>query len=301
MSTEASKDELLAGLTEEERALLEANDDEGGGNEQDDAGGDENDGAAAAGDEPGTGDDNEAGAADAGDGGKGGDDGADEQEGQAKPDAQRAPLLVAEAPEDAQAKLTEIANQKAELRKQYDDGELTFDEYEAKKDELDDQRLEIRQAVAEAQIASKLEAQRARNEFLDYAKRFTSEVHPEYAKNQDLYQLLDKTVIELANLPSNAGLTGQQVLEKAHKLVMIDHPDKFAAPAPNANANGKKQAAVPKPNLPPNLSKLPAATGTEAGESRFAALDRLAETDGIAFERALAAIPEAERDAYLRA
>lgn len=298
MSTATEDKELLDGLTEVERAMLaEANDDTNQGSDDgaDDAGNDDQDGSAGADDAAGAGDDADTGAAAGRDDGANGDAGTSEPEGKAQ---QAAPLLVAEAPADAEAKLKEIADSKSDLRKKYDDGDLTFEEYEAEKDKLDEQRLEIKMAVKEAETAAKMAQQQARNEFLSYAAKFTTELHPEYAKDKDLYEALDKQVIELANIPKYAGLSGQEILDKAHKLILIDNPDKFAV-QPKPADTGKKPAPKREVNLPPNLAKVPSADMNDTGEGRFAHLDRLAERGGMAFEQALAALSEAERNAYL--
>lgn len=303
MSTATEDKELLAGLTEEERAILAEGDDtdteEGEGDGENDAGGDGEDGATGADDDAGAGDDNDADAAEGRDDGATDDAQADEPKAETKQAA--APLLVAEAPADAEEKLKEIADQKADLRKKYDDGDLTFEEYETQKETLDEQRLEIKMAVKEAETATKMVQQQARTAFLTYAEKFTSEIHPEYAKDQALYEALDKQVIELANLPKFANLTGEQILEKAHRLILLDHQEVFAErkKEPEADKGASKKQVTPKPNLPPNLAKVPAAAMNDTGEGRFATLDRLAERGGMEFEKALAKLSDAERDAYL--
>lgn len=299
MTTATAEDkELLAGLTEEERAMLAEGDDTTTNEGDDGQNDDDQGGAAGADDDSGAGADDGAGASNAGDDGKPAGNQADEPQAPEKQAA--APLLVAEAPADAEAKLKEIADAKAALRKAYDDGDKTFEEYEAEKDTLDEQQLEIRLAIKEAETATKMAQQQARNEFLSYAKRFTSEIHPEYAKDQALYEALDKQVIELANLPKFAGLTGQEILEKAHRLILLDHPDTFAEQAKTETTKtetGKKQTTAKA--SAPSLHNLPAADMNDTGEGRFAALDRLAERGGMDYERALAKLSDAEREAYL--
>jgi len=304
MTTATEDKELLAGLTEEERAMLAEGDDEADTDKDDaDAADDQDDndegGDAGNDDAAGAGNDDDTGSAAGRDDGDGADDPAGKPEGQAQPGTQSAPLLVAEAPADADAKLKDIADQKEALINQFDDGDITAKEYQQKLDALAKQEREIELAQHKAQIAAEMAQQQARNEFLDYAKKFTSEIHPEYAKDQALYEALDKQVIELANLPKYANMTGQEILEKAHKLILIDHPDAFAAPAKPAADAGRKPA--PRPSLPPNLSKVPAADMNDTGEGRFAHLDRLAERGGMEFERALAKLSESEREAYLAA
>ena len=58
----------------------------------------------------------------------------------------------------------------------------------------------------------------------------------------------------------------------------------------------KKQNVVP-----PNLGKVPASTANDTDDGKFAHLDRLAESDPLAFEAALAKMSDAQRDEYMQA
>lgn len=295
------------GLTPEEREALalddgdETTETESDGGEADAA--DESDagedvGADAAG-ESGAGAD-----ADAADAGAN----ADAEEGAAEPEATpaSAPILVAEAPADAEAKLSDIAIKKDELLTKFDDGDMTAKEYQRELDALNKQEREIELAVHKASLAAEMEQQRQKNEWISTVNRFIV-ANPVYdpQKSPRLYRALDAEVRDLAVKPEAANWTGEQILAEAHKNLAAEFG--FAAQkeaqddiAKNALKNAKKHP-IPKPDLPPTLAKVPAAQVSDTAGGKFAALDRLMTADPIKYEEALMKLSDAERAEYLAA
>lgn len=225
--------------------------------------------------------------------------GADAQPAATPSPAQSAPILVAEAPADAEAKLAEIATKKDEVIAQFDDGDITAKEMQAQLDALGKQEREIERALDKAQIAKDLEEQRRRNEWDAQCAAFLK-AHAEYDGGKgERFEHLNETLKAIAVMPRNAGLTGPELLDKAHKLVLAERGE---TPAPKADAKPAAKPAIPKPNLPPNLAGVPAATGNDPGEGKWASLDRLRDAgNGVAYEAALAKLSQADRDAYLAA
>jgi hypothetical protein len=222
------------------------------------------------------------------------------EQGAAPSPTQQAPILVAQAPEDADAKLAAIADQKKELRQKYDDGDLTFDEYESQKDALDEQRMELKLQIDKANIAAEMEQQRRKNEWDSQCNDFLKS-HPEYDGGKgERFEHLNAMLKAIAVMPQNAGLTGPQMLEKAHRLALADRGE--AAPAPKTDAGGKKtKQSIPKAELPPDIGALPAAGGNDPSEGKWASLDKLQTSNPLAYEKALKDMSEADRDAYLAA
>lgn len=293
--------EIDDGLTEEERRALADTDDDttndktgaDDADDQDEKDDDESDGAGD------TGDDSVDGTADDADdtGAAGRDDGTTDDAGAEQPEEpaqQAAPVFVAEAPADAEAKLSELRTQKADLRAQYNDGDITFDEYEDQKDALIEQEGEIKRAVERSQLAADMETQRQKNQWDNDCNAFMG-AHPEYADREgEPFKQINEAVIALANMPSNKGLSGPEILEKAHKVVLATSGTSVVG----KKADDGKKAGVTykKPEQPVNLSKVPAAAQNDTGEGRFSAIDKL---EGMAYEEALSKMSEAERDAYL--
>lgn len=294
-------EEELAGLTDEERAsLLEAEDDttttmeeslEGAGN------GEQGDGEAGKGDDNAGANDAGDGAADAGNGS--GDDGAGAgaDAGATVDPGKPAPLLVAEAPVDADAKLAAIGEKKNTLIAQFNDGDITAMEYQTELDKLAKEERTIERAVDKAQIAAEMTQQQETNAWLAQAQDFVTNKHPEYSKSQVRHMALDNFVKEIGRNPANASMTGAQILAEAHKRVVEDLGEAPAKAKAAGDAGKPLKGSQAEP--PKTLAKVPAAQGNDVDDGRWAQFDRLASTDPVALEEKLMKLSETERDAYL--
>lgn len=285
--TDEELDEM--GLTEEEReALLE----DDGGEEVDDIEDDEDD------------------EGDSDDGQEGGDAGADGGDGEADADADAeevdepeesqkprpAPILTAEDAEDADERLTEIAEQKERLIEQFDDGDLTAKEYQLELDKLAKQEREIEQTVFKANIAREMAEQQQHNEWMAQVDAFLTE-NPHYRQSKLMYQTLDIAVRQVASDEANRNLSGRQILEKAHSQIVEQfglEGEKEAGADKAARKPGRKPISAP-----PTLARVPAADMTETENTRWSKLDRLMETDPERYEREVAKLSEADHEAYL--
>ena len=132
--------------------------------------------------------------------------------------------------------------------------------------------------------------------FFKANKTYTRESNPV------LWGTLNQEVMRVANDPATAGLTGIQVLclakanvEKAFSA-MFPGASKDKAPAEKPG----KKPVTPKPKAQrPNhqtLRDVPAADTADVGNDRFAHLDKLT---GLKLEAAIAAMTEADKQAYL--
>jgi hypothetical protein len=272
------------GLTDEERAALEEGEDTGTTTDEldDEIEGDETTKAEDKADEE------EA---------PGRDDGEDEKaEDKPEPAAEvkeqaSAPLLVVDAPADADDRLKAIATQKEDLITKYDDGEITAKEYQQQLDALFKQEREIEFQIREASLAAKLEEQRLKNEWTSTVNSFI-DANPVYRDNPRLYRALDQEVRDVANSEDGKTMTGARILAKAHEN--LAQAFGFAVkPA------GDKSKLIPRGETPPSLHGVPAADANDVQGGKYAALDRLATTNPIAYEEALMKLPDSERDAYL--
>lgn len=313
MTTKHS-DELLDGLTPEELAAL--NEDDGGaaGGEGGDAGGQggddgagagADDGAGAAGGQGGegaadAGEGGEAGAGaggDAGGKGEGGEGNGGGDDGAVDTGTKSMPVYVAEVPEDADAKLKGLADKRADLRKQYDDGDITFDELESARDEITKEEKAIERAQLKAELAAEMQQQQTVNDWNRDVNSFL-DANPEYRASDVRYQALDMMVRKIGGAPEAAKMTGPQVLAKAHEE--LQKAFGVAAPVKKDDGNGKgEKKPPPKVDVPPSLGKLPAAENNDTQGGKYAALDRLLETDPLAHEDALMKLSASERESYL--
>lgn len=303
-------DEELAMLTEDERREIEAlgeeydadneeppmdpddDDDsveeEGGEGDAADEGddGDGEDDADDADDPDAEGDETPAGEDDADAGGEGDEGAAEAPEPVAA--EQQTPLLEAELPEGYEEKLKEFESQREKLDVDFDDGELTSLEYRQALREIESEEKALRDQVLKAQIAQDMQVQQQKQEWAKTVNSFLDD-NDLYRQSETLYDSLNKQVIAIANSDEAAGLTGQQILEKAHEKVLADpvlgrvFGDKEEENPEGKQASGKK---LQRRNVPPTLGKVPAADMTSAEEGgRFARLDKM---DGLELEAELA-------------
>lgn len=211
-----------------------------------------------------------------------------------------APVLIAHAPQDLDHTLTEIAQRKEALIEQFDNGELTAKEYQQQVDALARQEREIERVKFKAELAEDIHRQQQANDWAAEVKRFTGD-NKVYTTNKYAWNALDQAVREIANNPENASLSGRQILEKAHSELSEAFGWGKQAEAPAAKPTVQPKQPIKHAEPPPTLGKLPAAEMNDAAGNRFAALDRLMDSDPIAYEEALGRLSASERDAYLSA
>jgi len=288
--------EIDDGLTDEERAALLEDDGAGTDNNADNGEGADNGETGKGSEDPGA----DSGAADAGataaaDAAAAADAGATAEATTSEAQPQSAPILVAQVPENVDAQLSEIASKKSSLLDQFDNGDITAREYQTQIDALAKQERSIERQQDRAELASQMEQQRLQNEWTRTCNDFV-ESNPIYKDNPRLYKALDAEVRELAQKPETATWSGQKFLTEAHKNLRtafgLQEAQGTEKPADKTQTKQRRE-------LPPNLAKVPSAEIEDTNGGQFAVLDRMANTDPIAYEEALAKMSPAARDAYL--
>lgn len=303
MSTEMTDEDILAGLTDEERAAMEEDDGSGDAGEelsdeereaQEADDGDQANAEADGEEEDG---DQAAGADDANADADGADDAAGDEPDADQSPAVSAPIYVAEAPADAEARLAQIATDKATLVEQFDDGELTAKEYQEKLDALGKEERKIERQIDKAEIAAEMEVQRITQERDREINAFLGEVGVKRDMEDPAFKAIDQAVRIVASLPDNVDKSVREIMQEAYDLCVFK---KQIVPKEPAKAAVKPAAAPTRKPIvaPPSLAKVPAAEMTDTTEgNRFAHLDRL---DPVAREEALAKMSEADQNAYLQ-
>jgi hypothetical protein len=209
--------------------------------------------------------------------------------------ATRAPILLAEAPEGAEARLTEIATAKAGLGDKFDDGDLTSKEYQAELDKLSKEERTLERAIDKAQIARDLEDQRVTNERMAEINTFLKEVEIPHDPKNLRFKVLDAAVRDVASDEANASLSARDVMQKAYELCISEgalQPKKTAEPAKVTPAKAKTPIVAP-----PSLANLPASEITSTEDNRFAYLNRI--TDPDKREAAFNKLSANDQEAYL--
>lgn len=211
-----------------------------------------------------------------------------------------APAPVAHAvsdwrpPEKAQERLDDLAQQRRQLAEKFDEGEVTGVEYREQMETLEEQQRELREGILKASINR--ETAEAYWGQVTVATFLAS--HPGYVPGTPAHAALDLEVRKLQVETNNP--FDPNILEKAHANIEASARVLLGLPAKPTKDEPKPGAAKVKPGgpvIPPTLGGLPAADIEEVDDGGgFAALDRLT---GVAYEKALAAMPEADRERYL--
>lgn len=218
-----------------------------------------------------------------------------------KPEPQRAaPILVAEVPEGAEARLTEIATEKGALADKFDDGDMTSKEYQAELEKLNKEERGLERQIDKAQMAQDLENQRITNERMNEINTFLKEVGIPHDPKNLRFNVLNTAVIAVASDDANVNLSAREVMQKAYDLCIEEgalQPKKAADPAAKP-ADAKPE---PKPKTPikapPTLASLPASEITSTEDNRFAFLNRISDPDKR--EAAFNKLSTADQEAYL--
>lgn len=292
--------EELAMLTEDERRQLEeeqgdddtdtdtdADDQSGDDADQDDDDSSDDD----AGDEDDTGDQGDA---DDQDGDDDNGDDQDDQEQEEQLEKAPAPLFTAELPEDIEAKRTEIDGKEDTLVEQFDNGDITFAEYNKQIRTLNNERAALERIELKAEMAREAQQAQIDNQWQGALNTFLEE-HPEIdLSNEFHHAAFDKLLRQhTAGVMEKGGLPGLREIKKAHGDFVKTFNLQSNKPAPKE----KQTAKTPKyREVPPNLGKVPAAANADMDDGRFAALDKLPPDK---FEAAFAKLSEADRNAYL--
>lgn len=215
-----------------------------------------------------------------------------------KPEPQRAaPILVAEVPEGAEARLTEIATEKGALADKFDDGDMTSKEYQAELEKLNKEERGLERQIDKAQMAQDLENQRITNERMTEINTFLKEVGIPHDPKNLRFSVLNQAVISVANEDTDGRLSVREVMQKAYDLCIEEGAlqAKKVDPAPKDPTPAAKAKTPIK--APPTLANVPASEITSTEDNRFAFLNRI--TDPDKREAAFNKLTPADQEAYL--
>lgn len=199
------------------------------------------------------------------------------------------PLFDTALPDDLDARMTSIKEQKKALSAKFDEGEITVSEYDEQRDTLDDQYQDLREARFKAALAQEAIKSQEVNTWEQSCNEFLAK-HPDIAGDELKYNSFDVAVRMTTSDPANVKLSANEMLDKA----FARWSSTFGAPAQQEPAKQAKQ----KP-IVPNIGGLPAADTTETDTNRFAALDGLIDSDPLRYQEELFKLSPSERAAYL--
>lgn len=229
------------------------------------------------------------------------DDGANPDDGaadaQPEAEASNAPALIkSELPDDLDAKLADIDKREDELSEKFEDGELTTAEYRAELRKLTGERGEIEKAQLKHSLAEDFNQAQLEANWNRDCEQFLAK-HPEVKASQLRMDAFDTVVRKITAETMTAGKApGMTDLQKAYSEWSEQLGIQSAKPAAKGARQGKQSR-----ELPPTLANVPAAEMQDTADGKWAQLDRLMDTDPLAYEAALAKMSEADQDAYLAA
>lgn len=213
-------------------------------------------------------------------------------------DDETGPVIV--APRLPEAAARDYKAEKAELRKQYDEGDLSQDEYDDKRDALS-------QAEASANLRADLNRATADAKWEAEMGIFFGQ-YPQFTEKPGLKAALDAHVAAI-DVETKHTLSGYALLQRARKAVNAelglvpaatddapagDKPASKTRPVPTADeATRRAMARAPK-----TLADVPSAEDSDAGQSKWAQLDALADKGGMEYEQALARLSAADYAEY---
>ena len=199
------------------------------------------------------------------------------------------PLFDTNLPDDIDARMASIKEQKKALSAKFDEGDITVSEYDEQRDTLDDQYQDLREARFKAALAQEAIKSQEVNTWEQTCNDFLAK-HPDIAGDELKYNSFDVAVRMTTSDPANAKLSANEMLDKA----FARWSSTFGAPAQQEPAKPAKQ----KP-IVPNIGGLPAADTTETDTNRFAVLDGLIDSDPLRYQEELFKLSPSERAAYL--
>lgn len=196
-----------------------------------------------------------------------------------------APLLDISIPRDLPQRIAALDEEKAELVYRFDSGDIAAREYADGLQQIADRRSDVEWMRRKAELARESHERAINGNWDAEVKLFMTTTAKDIAEKGEAALLaFDSYVKKVTSDPANARLSDRAQLAKAHKL--------FEADFGKLPASRAQRAYEPTPRA--------RAEEPTVDTGRFADLDGLADSNPRAFEKAIARMSEAEREAYLR-
>jgi|GEM_PF-2413244 len=218
--------------------------------------------------------------------------------------------LRAQPAADLSEQIKAIDDAEIELGRKFDEGEITTSEYRDGMKQLGTNRESLNWQTRKAELANEMTETMQKQAWDNAVTDFMTGVGSHLTKSEALLHGFDNAVRRITSDPANHRLSDRAQLEKAYNLFW---EESRAAGLNFENAVKKApRQATPQQQQPqrtrddsgkfvPTLAKVPAADSEDIDGGKYAALDRLMETDYEAYERQLSKMPPAELDAYMAA
>jgi len=216
-------------------------------------------------------------------------------EEQGKPQAATPPIFPTfDAPQDAQARLSQIEEDFNNIGLAFEEGSLTGADYQRQMLQLMNEKIELREQIFKSSLSQEVHEKT----WFEVTVPAFLDAHPQYRENEILFDSLNSQVRRLQGENSDKPFSPDILVQAHAKLATVFnfgavHQEQAVAPT---------QAALqPQREMPPNIGSLPAADMTATADGGlFRHLDKLADENVEKYEEELAKLPEEQLEAYLK-
>lgn len=202
--------------------------------------------------------------------------------------------------EGLEAKYTDIDNRENELVEKFEEGDLTTREYNAQLRALNKERSALERQEYKAELNRE-------NLELEVQRKWEADVHaflpkhPEIRDVEENWNSFNTVLIQVTSASAAQGKGyGAAELERAYRIWADERGIVVKEPEPaKQEQKPEPEKTKPKPlDIPPSLAKVPAAAPEDTDDGKFAALDRMAESDPQKYQETIARMSADEYDAY---
>lgn len=201
-------------------------------------------------------------------------------------------------PEDYSQRVEANNTAMDELAQKYEDGDISFAEYNKGMRKLNEEAMDLREVKMRAEISEVSSTNSVQQHWDGLMGTFLA-AHPEAISTPVRQNAFDHILREItAPVMAAGGMPGQAEIDKAYARLAEEFG--LQAKQPNQDKGAEPPAAKKENKVPPTLGAVPAAAHTDVDDGKWAHLDRLAEQDPIKFEETLMKMSEAERNEYMQ-
>lgn len=194
-------------------------------------------------------------------------------------------------PADLDTKITSVRDEQLVLATKFDEGDLSAQDYQKQNRALDDQIATLRETKLKATMSFDAKV----DEWLNVTAPAWLDKHEHYRTNPALFEQLNEQVKKLQETTFQPNIFDARIMDVAHAR-LTETFRQMGLNAPGAAPAKDKAGRV----IPPNIGGLPQAGEDDLNDGgAFAALDRLMDSDYLAWEGKLQSMSEADRDTYL--
>lgn len=201
-------------------------------------------------------------------------------------------------PEDYSQRVEANNTAMDELAQKYEDGDISFAEYNKGMRKLNEEAMDLREVKMRAEISEVSSTNSVQQHWDGLMGTFLT-AHPEAISTPVRQNAFDHILREItAPVMAAGGMPGQAEIDKAYARLAEEFG--IQAKQPDGDKGAQPPAAKKENKVPPTLGAVPAAAHTDVDDGKWAHLDRLAEQDPIKFEETLMKMSEAERNEYMQ-